>query len=427
MTTRSEAAMRHALFLALLTALPAPALAQQQETRPQGQHVVVTGVRIQDLRDRLAACLARNCPPNEDIDATLALAEALFFEGEYHDARTAVRASLSRNRSHASAFPEPVSDLYRVNARVARNLGLDRDAAHSTYEILRALQAGLPVEDYRHFTARLEIVQSLVAFGQYPEARRQLREVAERAAAAGRDDIAAIADLRLIWIAYLQAPHGGTAVRDLVAMSRSPDQRRATGARMLLIRIYSERRETGLADAVMAELGRGSRSRQLLYSPPYELSQREERGRADDRRDMAVAATVALEGPNRLTSSHTGLVIANNADRMTGNFDDKWIDVSFRIRPDGRVEDLEIARQSADAAWADPLLASIRGRRYSAGDGATYRLERYTYTSGFEHNTTGTHIAARSARARVEYFDLSEGIAAPEAAPAAPAARGNDN
>jgi hypothetical protein len=418
--------MRHALFLALLTALPATAAAQQRETSPQGQSIVVTGVRIQDLRDRLAACIARHCPPNEDIDVTLALAEALFFEGEYHDARTAVRASLGRNRRQARNFPEPVSDLYRVNARVARTLGLDRDAMYSTYEILRALQAGLPVEDYRHFTARLEIVQSLVAFGQYPEANRQLRQVAERAAAVGRDDIAAIAELRLIWIAYLQAPHSGAPVRELVAMSRSPDQRRATGARMILVRIYSERREAQLANAVMAELGRGSQRRQLLFSPPYELRQREERGRADDRRAMAVEGTVALEGPNRATSSHTALVIANNADRMTGNFDDKWIDVSFRIRPDGRVEDLEIARQSADPHWADPLLASIRGRRYSAGDGATYRLECYTYTSGFEHNTTGTHIAARSARARVEYFDLGEGVAAPESAPAAPAAPSND-
>ena len=297
---------------------------------------------------------------------------------------------------------------------------------YSTYEILRALQAGLPVEDHRHFTARLEIVQSLVAFGQYPEATRQLRQVAERAAAAGREDVAAIAELRLIWIAYLQAPHSGAAVRELIAMSRSPDRRRATGARMLLARIYGERRETARANAVMAELGRGSQRRQLLYSPPYELSQREERGRADDRRAMAVEGTLALEGPNRATSSHTALVIANNADRMTGNFDDKWIDVGFWISPDGHVEGLEIARQSADASWADPLLASIRGRRYSPSDTATYRLERYTYTSGFEHNTTGTHIAARSPRARVEYFDLSEGIAAPETAPAAPAARGND-
>ncbi|HVQ07588.1 MAG TPA: hypothetical protein VMS43_04060 [Allosphingosinicella sp.] len=398
-------------FILFAAASAAPPV--QAPAPAPGQDIVVTGVRIQDYRDRLAACLARHCPPNEDIDATTALAEALFVEGDYHEARTALRGSLSRNRDEARHYPEPVSDLYRANARVARTLGLDRDAVHSTREILRALQAGLAVEDHRHFTARLEIVQSLVAFGDYDEARRQLRDLATRAQAANRDDIAAIAELRSLWIAHVQAPHGGATVRELVAMSRSADQRRATGARMLLVRIYSERGETRLADAVIAELGRGGQRRQLLYSPSYELGQRENVGRTVDRHALAIEAT----------SGRTALLTSNLADRMVGNFDDKWIDVGFRVRPDGRVEELEIVRRSADASWADPLLASIRGRRYAAGDEASYRLERYTYTSGFQHNDTGTHIAGRSARARVEYFDLSEGAAPP---PAAPAARGGE-
>jgi hypothetical protein len=400
----------------LLAAAAAAAVQTPPPPQGQGQEIVVTGVRIQDYRDRLAACLARHCPPNEDIDATTALAEALFVEGGYHEARTALRASLGRNRDEARAFPEPVSDLYRANARVARTLGLDRDAVHSTREILRALQAGLPVEDHRHFTARLEIVQSLVAFGEYDEARRQLRDLAGRARTAGRDDIAAIAELRSIWVGHVQAPHSNAAARELVAMSRSADPRRATGARMLLVRIYSERGETRLADAVIAELGRGGQRRQLLFSPTYELGQREEVGRTVDRRALAIEAS----------AGRTALLTANLADRMVGNFDDKWIDVGFRVRADGRVEDLEIVRRSAGASWADPLLVSIRGRRYAAGEEATYRLERYTYTSGFQHNDTGTHISGRSSRARVEYFDLSEGAAPPPAAPAAPAARSNN-
>jgi hypothetical protein len=397
-------------FILFAAAAAAAAVQTPPPPQGQGQDIVVTGVRIQDYRDRLAACLARNCPPNEDIDATTALAEALFVEGGYHEARTALRASLGRNRDEARNYPEPVSDLYRANARVARTLGLDRDAVHSTREILRTLQAGLPVEDHRHFTARLEIVQSLVAFGDYDEARRQLRDLAGRARTAGRDDIAAIAELRSIWVGHVQAPHGNAAVRALVAMSRSPDQRRATGARMLLVRIYSERGETRLADAVIAELGRGGQRRQLLFSPSYELGQRENVGRTVDRAALVIEASV---------SGRTSLVTANLADRMVGNFDDKWIDVGFRISPDGRVEDLEVVRRSADPHWADPLLVSIRGRRYAAGDAATYRLERYTYTSGFQHNDTGTHISGRSSRARVEYFDLSEGAAPPRAAPAA--------
>jgi hypothetical protein len=69
-------------------------------------------------------------------------------------------------------------------------------------------------------------------------------------------------------------------------------------------------------------------------------------------------------------------------------------------------------RGHGDSAWAAPLLASIRGRRYSAAGAPAYRLERYTYTSGWE-NQTGTHLQRRSPRARVEYLDL--GAAAPPA------------
>ena len=49
----------------------------QQPAPQQSPTITVTGPRIQDYRDRLAACLARRCPTNEDADSTLALAEAL--------------------------------------------------------------------------------------------------------------------------------------------------------------------------------------------------------------------------------------------------------------------------------------------------------------------------------------------------------------
>src|SRR5687768_1271471 len=102
--------MRVATALALIL-LAAPAAAQQNEryTEPT-EPIVVTGLRIQDYRDRLAACLARNCPPDEDADATLALAEAYFLNGDYVEGRQAVQASLGRNRDEARGYPEPVSD-----------------------------------------------------------------------------------------------------------------------------------------------------------------------------------------------------------------------------------------------------------------------------------------------------------------------------
>ena len=95
--------MRTALLIGLaapLLAVPsAPVFGQgAQPQAGEGQEVTVTGRRIQDFRDRLRACLARGCPPNEDVDASLALAEVEFESGEYEDARRTILQSLDRNR-----------------------------------------------------------------------------------------------------------------------------------------------------------------------------------------------------------------------------------------------------------------------------------------------------------------------------------------
>lgn len=168
-----------ALILSACTVLSAPALAQRSET--EGQTVTVTGQRLQDYRDRLAACLARRCPVNEDVDATMALAEALFLQGDSREARTAVRGSIRRNRDAAASFPEPVSDLYRVQARLARNIGLDQEARQASFNILNALQAGIPRQDHRHFTARFEIAETQMMSGNFPGARRELQRLIQAA------------------------------------------------------------------------------------------------------------------------------------------------------------------------------------------------------------------------------------------------------
>jgi len=403
--------MRSALILALLASLSTEARAQGGVHQAEGQTIIVTGTRIQDFRDRLRDCLVRNCPPDEDIDATMALAEALFVEGDYHGARRAIRRSIGRNRDEARNYPEPVSDLYRANARVARNLGLDRDARFSTVEILRVLQSGIPVEDHRHFTARFEIAQSLVAFGQYRQANNMLEDLAERARAVGRDDVVAMAELRRMWVHRLLATRGSPPSRALLELARSPDPRRSIGAKMLLVRIYGENGDTADAERLIAELGRSTGRRLLLFSPPYEMVQREDvEGQA--RRAQAIYARGSGRGRALFTS--------NLGDRLVENVADKWIDVGFWVQPDGRVEGLEIVRSRNDTSWAEPLLRSIRGRRYATSeDASTYQLERYTYTSGYNESGTGSRIAGRSARARVEYFDLSA-TASPTPAPAQP-------
>ncbi len=395
--------MSHALLLALL--LAAPTAAQDDPGQPA---IIVTGQRIQDLRDALARCLARNCPTDQDADATLALAEALFLNGGYREGRDTVQASLRRNRGNAGAFPEPVSDLYRAHGRLSRHLGFDEDGRRSTYGILRALREGIPQEDHRHFTARFEISEVLMMAGNYRSARRQLEELVRHARAAGREDVATTAELRMLWYDDIYFPRGDARAR-LIQVSRltAPDQRmRATGARILLARIYRREGRTVQADALIAEIGQAARSgttRRLLYAPSYQLHM-VDHGSTPEAESMEGGPM----GPSML---------ANRILSIPDNFEDKWIDVGFWVMPDGTVSDLEILRKRNNPDWADPLLASMRQRRYAPGPEATYRMERYTYTASYTR-TTRTRLPVRSLGARVEYFDLTRDM--PGQAPSAP-------
>jgi hypothetical protein len=370
--------MRLVLLAASLLA-SAPVLAQQAPAPGQPQSITVTGIRVQDYRDRLAACLARHCPTNEDADATLALAEALFLNGDYAEGRDTVRASLNRNAGNARNFPEPVSDLYRAHSRLSRHLGYDSDARRSAYGILRALREGIPQEDHRHFTARLEIIDLLMRSANFDSARRELERLEQSARQAGREDIAVIAELRMLLVQDLMAPHA-EARQHLIQISRltgADDRMRAMGAKILLSRLYREEGNVARADALLAEVGqtmRGRSSRRLLYAPTYQL---------------------AVQGGQELIPGG-----------IPDNFEDKWIDVGFWVMADGHVSGLEVIRNHNNPDWADPLLRSIRGRRYSEGPEPSYRMERYTYTAAYT-TRTGTRLAVRSEVARVEFLDLT--------------------
>lgn len=381
--------MRIAPLFALTLLASAGALAQQPAVPDdEPETIVVTGQRLQDFRDALARCLARNCPTNEDADATLALAEALFLNGVYGEAHAAVRASIRRNRDQARGFPEPVSDLYRANTRLSRHIGLDREARSSAFEILNSLQAGIPREDHRHFTARLEIAEVQMMSGNFSGARRELSRLARAARAGGREDVATIAELRDRWYELIAAPRSSSAMSDLISWSRrtEPAQRmRSIGARLLLARVYRGEGDNARADALLAEIGRTTRmtaARRLLSAPRYQLFQYD---------------------VNRFEGEASG---GNVLNRVTENYEGKWIDVGFWILPNGRVSGLELLRSGANPDWADPLLGSIRGRLYSEGAEATYRMERYTMTAGFD-TTTGSRIRRRGPAARVEFIDLT--------------------
>jgi len=387
-------------LITLAAAAQAPQPARAGETPP----IVVTGERISDLSARLAACLARNCPPDEDIDATLALAEGLFVDGEYARAREQVSASLGRNADEAKRYPEPVADLYRVHARLSRSLGHDKSALRSTHGILAALEEGIPQPDHRHFTAQYEIAEVQLRMGRLQSAQETLRDLAADARRAGRQDVATQAMLRTLWFEWLARPEGSARSR-LERLARLADPARryeSVGAKLILARILRQEGKAQQAEELVAGIGSGNSGvRRLLSAPNYVLVQQEIRDPGSDGAE--------LMGVNVL-------------NRLTENYEKKWVDVGFWINPDGRVADVELLRKGGDAGWADPVLHSIRGRVYSAAAEPTFKVERYTMTAEYEPwtSSSGTRLPRRSPRARVEYLDLTTSGDAP-AAPTRPA------
>jgi tetratricopeptide (TPR) repeat protein len=372
-------------FLMAVAAQAAPPARQPAEDTPP---IIVTGKRLEDSQALLRACLARKCPPDEDIAATLAYAENLFVAGDYEKARTVLRRSLGRNRKHADRYPVPVSDLYRSNALVANHLGFEEDYFQSTWGTLRALKEGIPDPDWRQFGARMEIARMTARLRGFEEGVREYGRVAKDAEKAGRPDIAVLARLRGLAMEHRLRP--SSSIRreiEKIAASTGPQtQYASSAAKLYLARLAGEAGKIAEAEAMIREVaGTGIKALILVYAPPYQLSVQE----------MNPTNPTEIDAPR-----------GNPAYRYGGNFDGMWIDVGFWVQANGRVSEVRVLRKSGSASWADPLLKSIQGRLYAPLEQPSYRQERYTYTAGWEQQT-GSRMMRRSPRARVEYLDLT--------------------
>jgi hypothetical protein len=375
--------MKSLYFLPLL-ALSAPAFAADDD--PNQQTIVVTGTSLSQTDRNLRECIARHCPPDEDVAATLAHAENQFVAGDYEGARRTTKASLGRNNRFDKQYPVPVSNLYRAGSRIAAHLGEGHDFEQSTWGIKRALKAGLPDDDIRLVGADLEVAGMFASLGRTESARVKYENAAADAVRLNRPDLAAIARLRLAWLSQLE---GDTQLarhklNEIAADTRPETKAARLSALVLLARLDRQAGKTSSSDALIAELrGAGFEKPVLLFAPEIKMSSRqvEEGSQGETLRLMP-----------------------------TQNFEDRWIDVGFWVTPEGHVSDMEILRSKGPTYWSKPVLDSIGGRIYSpvntANTDGVYRVERYTFTSLWEERT-GTHLRQRSANARVEYMDLT--------------------
>ena len=367
--------MIRACFASLMLLSAAPAAAEEPE-----QTIVVTGTPLSETAERLRACLARKCPPKEDIDATLAHAENLFVAGDYAEARRIARNAIGRNAKHRKTLPVDVSDLYRAHARVSAHLGEGRSFEQSTFAMRRALRSGLPEDDPRQLGADLEVAAMYAAMGKLDRARDVYKDVAEDAEKRGRADLAAIARVRAAWVHRLA---GDTHLARAELRRIADDGRAESGtarltAMVLLARLdRSEGKHAASAALIERLRGTGGASPVLLFAPAID----------DGSRAMSEGGSATRRMQVR-------------------NVEDRWIDVGFWITPEGRVSDLEVLRSGGPLDWTKPLLRSIEGRVYAPPADASYRVERYTYTAHWG-SRTGSWLRAREPQTRIEFLDLT--------------------
>jgi tetratricopeptide (TPR) repeat protein len=378
--------MRVSSFLAsaalLLAAGASAATAPTPAASPE-KPIIVTGTSLRQTERNLKECLARHCPPNEDIDASLAHAENLFVAGDYKQARWTTLASIGRNSKYAKQYPVDVSDLYRANGRIAAHLGEGHDYEFSTAEMRRILSGSFGSKDLRVIGAELEVASMYAEIGRLDRARQLYDEAEHDARAIGREDLAGIVRVRAAWLHELKGESWLTrqALQE-IADDTNPAHRTARLTALVLIaRLDRLEKKPDRIDALVAELRtRPGKTQALLFSPRIEPNSR--------------MVSILTEHPDLVPA---------------GSFDDNWVDIGFWVTPDGKVNDAEVLRSRGDTFWAQPLLRSVQGRIYSPNsdpDG-TYRVERYTWTSLWEYDHTGTHMRMRSSEGRIEFLDLT--------------------
>ena len=410
----------------LIITLSALALSPAAVPAPPNS-IVVIGRAIQDKKDALATCIGHRCSPDQEIDASLALAEAQLIAGKYREARVTLLDALGRNKRYAMAYPIPVSDLYRANGRVAAHLGIDDDYYRSTWGIYNTLKRGMPDAKALQYSAMMEVAEMMATTRGHDRAREYYRSIIHHAKDDGRPDIAAIAELRMI-VRHYPGWAKEEAIRKIADADDEGTRAAQLEARLALARMAYERNDEARAEAIVGEIARFDiRKPILIYAPRWDVERapgtQEGFGSLGDRQLLqdlggSVRATSAQSfagrGQDPLQSNATGAPNSFSGARMPLAVEDMWIDVGFHITPQGKVSDAQILRSHGDTGWSKPLLASIAGRRYTPPRPGTanYRTERYTYTSGLEA-ATGSHQELHSPNARVEYFDLSD-ISAPD-------------
>lgn len=365
------------------------------------QDIVVKGNSLAASAAALEECLKRDCPPDQDIRASLAHAENLFVSGDYATARSTLRASLGRNRKHSAGYPIQVSDLLRASSRVAEHLGEGRDYQLSALSVRDVLKKSFGADDFRTLVAEIEVGDSRAKLGFPTEAERIFRTVEKRAVELKQYRLAGFARLRLATMARKAFDSEPTSSNrkeldkrlNLLIDTPLPDgEEFVLAAKVLRARIDRQRGSSDSTDELVRQFAaKGGADRPLLlFSEPLSRIDLGERTQAD--------GDSARPSWTRLSTNRYG----------------QWVDIGFWIGQQGKVTDVEVLRSQGNYDWSKPLLGNIARRIYAplktGGESSPgfYMIERYTLTARVVDGETGTRLRTREATPRIERLDLTE-------------------
>lgn len=175
--------------------------------------VIVSRRSLRSTAAALKQCLARHCPPAEDIANSMEHAENQFVAGQIEGARKTLLAARSRNKRYADTLPREVSSLVQFDADIAALLGLADYGRIATFASIDALKAGLPKDDPAISAKRLEVADVFLRQGKYLTAVRMYDAVAKRAQESGWPQLQGAAmfrSQRFYAMAAMSIAHMGT-------------------------------------------------------------------------------------------------------------------------------------------------------------------------------------------------------------------------
>lgn len=362
-------------------------IAQVTPAPTDGPAIVVTGRRMRDAYEK---CLARQCPPEEEVDAAMNAASEDFAGGRYEAAKQTLLRTISRNKRYARRMPGRVSDLYATFADVAHHEGDDLLFENATRSSVGVLRDNLGSSHPATLAASGRVGDMLVTLGQSKVADQSYRSAARDAVAAGDTRLAALLTIRRASLALANEDTRGAArLLDEAEAGSAGDPRVGAVIRVLRARALIQRGDQKGADALLAQAGAIGDTPVLLSAPPYP----------------------PLDGGEGSSFLPNGQLDVSDKNRGGSNDpeDIRWADIGFWVRPDGTVADAEVLRPLKGSEWARPLLKQVTGRRYVArtADGpGSYRIERFTLRPSYQV-ATGSHVRARRGTPELQVIDLT--------------------